>query len=231
MAFPPRHIHRATTRTAAPAPTAGGTPAPVARLRAVAAVLAALLSACLVLAFTASPALAHDSLKRSSPAKDAEVAALDEIELEFTASVKFPFVVLHDAGGEQLPLGEPELNGPVVTAGVTQPLAPGSYTIAWRVVSSDGHPIEGEIPFSVKGSPSDAPASPPATGEAAAAPSTAAPAGRQGDAAAESAAQTGVPAWIWIVFAVLVVLGVLVWLRTARRAPEEAPKPEEVDAD
>ena len=225
MAYPPRHTHRASTGTPAPASAA-----PAGFLRAAAAALAALLSACLVLAFSASPALAHDSLKRSSPAKDAEVATLEKIELEFTASVKFPFVVLHDAAGKQLPLGEPELDGPVVTAGVTQPVAPGSYTIAWRVVSSDGHPIEGEVPFTVQGSPSDASAAPSSTGEAAAAPSTDATAGQQGDAAAAADATAGVPAWIWAVLAVLVVLGVLVWLRTARRAPEEAPKPAETDA-
>ncbi|MEV4804696.1 copper resistance protein CopC [Nonomuraea sp. NPDC049421] len=201
-----------------------------------ATLFAALFAAAFVTGLMASPALAHDTLKRSSPAKDAEVTALEEIELEFTASVKFPFVVLHDASGKQLQLGEPELDGPLVTTGVTQPLAPGSYTIGWRVVSSDGHPIEGEIPFNVKGSTSPS-ASPTVTGETAAAPATGATAGpsEQGNPGADTAAgatttdeaPAGVPAWIWGVLAVLVVLGVLVWLKTSRRGPDR----EELDAD
>ncbi|GAA3151999.1 copper resistance CopC family protein [Nonomuraea salmonea] len=198
--------------------------------------LATLFAAAFITGLMASPALAHDALKRSSPAKDAEVTALEEIELEFTASVKFPFVVLHDASGKQLQLGEPELDGPLVTAGVTQLLAPGSYTIGWRVVSSDGHPIEGEIPFNVKGSTSPS-ASPTVTGETAAAPATGATAGpsEPGNPGADTPAgatttdeaPAGVPAWIWGVLAVLVVLGVLVWLKTSRRGPDR----EELDAD
>ena len=31
------------------------------------------------------------------------------------------------------------------------PLAPGSYTVSWRVVAHDGHPTEGRFPFTVKG--------------------------------------------------------------------------------
>ncbi|WP_171055478.1 copper resistance CopC family protein, partial [Nonomuraea sp. KC401] len=111
----------------------------------------AALACLLVLALPAAPAHAHDKLKSSSPAKDAEVSSVEEIELEYTASVKFPFIVLHDAAGGQITLGEPETDGPKVSAAVPEPLAPGSYVIAWRVVSSDGHPIEGEIPFTVKG--------------------------------------------------------------------------------
>ncbi|WP_345151833.1 copper resistance CopC family protein, partial [Nonomuraea rubra] len=59
----------------------------------------------------ASPAFAHDTLKRSSPAKNAEVSSVEEIELEYSASVKFPFVVLHDATGEEVALGEPGSTG------------------------------------------------------------------------------------------------------------------------
>ncbi|AQZ64264.1 Copper resistance protein CopC [[Actinomadura] parvosata subsp. kistnae] len=192
------------------------------------AVPALLFLLALLLALPASPAYAHDSLKRSSPAKDAEVSSVEKIELEYSASVKFPFVVLHDAAGKEVALGEPRLDGPLVTADVPQPLAPGSYAIAWRVVSSDGHPIEGEIPFSVKGS-SSASASP--TGEASVAPSSAAPAtgaAQPSAAGAQSASEpAGVPGWIWAGLAVLVVLGGFVLFRSSRRRPDR----EEVDAD
>ncbi|WP_170222913.1 copper resistance CopC family protein [Nonomuraea turkmeniaca] len=182
------------------------------------------------LALTPTPALAHDALKSSSPAKNAQVSAasLEEIELEYTASVKFPFVVLHDAKGAQVPLGKPRLAGPKVIADVTEPLAPGPYVIAWRVVSSDGHPIEGEIPFRVKGSPSPAPTTGESTISASQIPSppswaagSPAPAAEPPPAGGTSpAASAGVPGWIWGGLAALVVLGAFVLLRGARRGPE-----------
>ncbi|WP_165977506.1 copper resistance CopC family protein [Nonomuraea diastatica] len=205
MAFPPPTIRTSRIRKAA--------------LAAFACLLALVLPA--------APAHAHDKLKSSSPAKDAEVSAVEMIELEYTATVKFPFVVLRDESGEQVGLGEPRIDGPKVSAAVPQPLAPGSYVIAWRVVSSDGHPIEGEIPFTVKGaaSTSSAPPSsePPSSAPASAEPASSGPASGQ-DAAASTAASpdtasSGVPAWIWGALAVLVVLGAVVALRAARRRP------------
>ncbi|MEV0612417.1 copper resistance protein CopC [Nonomuraea sp. NPDC050404] len=207
MAFLPRHIRRA---------------APV------------VLACALALAVPAAPAYAHDKLKSSSPANGAEVSSVKEIELEYTASIKFPFVVLHDAAGKEVELGKARSDGPKVFADVPQPLTPGSYVIAWRVVSSDGHPIEGEIPFSVKGSASP---SPTGEGSAAATPSPAAPtatapsagpaAGPTAGAADATPAATGVPGWVWGGLVVLVVLGAAVWLRSSRRGSDR----EEVNAD
>ncbi|MFG1705777.1 copper resistance protein CopC [Nonomuraea sp. M3C6] len=188
----------------------------------------AVLACALLLTFPASPAFAHDTLKRSSPAKNAQVSSVEEIELEYSAGVKFPFVVLHDAAGKEVTLGEPRLDGHMVFAGVPQPLAPGAYVIGWRVVSSDGHPIEGEIPFSVKGSasPSASP-SPTGGGSTAGGPSSAAAVEPSGAAGERPAASAGVPGWIWGGLAGLVVLGAFVLIRTARRSPDR----EEVDAD
>ncbi|GAA3589806.1 copper resistance protein CopC [Nonomuraea rosea] len=178
------------------------------------------------LTFPASAAFAHDTLKSSSPAKDARLSSVEEIELEYSAGVKFPFVVLHDAAGKEIALGKPRLDGPKVLADVTQPLAPGAYVIAWRVVSSDGHPIEGEIPFNVKGSSSASPTgeSPAPAGQSAV-QTTGAAAGPS--AAAGTAASAGVPGWIWGALAGLVVLGAFVLIRTSRRGRDR----EEVDAD
>ncbi|MEV0235499.1 copper resistance protein CopC [Nonomuraea sp. NPDC050786] len=188
-------------------------------------ILGAALAGALALMVTASPALAHDALKSSSPAKGAQVDSVKEIELEYSAGVKFPFVVLHDAAGKAVPLGKPRLAGPKVLTDVPQPLAPGAYVIAWRVVSSDGHPIEGEIPFSVKGSASSSASSSPTGGQPTTNP---APQAAVSAAAGErSAASGGIPGWIWGGLAVLVVLGAFVLIRTARRGPDR----EEVDAD
>ncbi|NUW34684.1 copper resistance protein CopC [Nonomuraea sp. SMC257] len=172
---------------------------------------------------TASPSLAHDSLKSSSPAKNAQVASVKEIELEYSARVRFPAVVLHDAAGRQVTVGTPRTAGPKVFADVPQPLEPGSYVIGWRVVSSDGHPIEGEIPFTVTGGGASTPAR--ASTEAPASPSspasTPAPARSPASgAAARSGAEResgGAPGWLWGAVVLLVLVGAGVWLRSRRR--------------
>ncbi|MFC7640416.1 copper resistance protein CopC [Streptosporangium lutulentum] len=100
----------------------------------------------LFLMLTAPAALAHDSLKSSSPAKDAKISTIERIELEFSAHVLFPTVVLREAKGKSVDIGQAHADGPKVTAKVPRTPPDGKYVIAWRVVSSDGHPIEGRSP-------------------------------------------------------------------------------------
>nr|BFE88475.1 hypothetical protein GCM10020093_110760 [Planobispora longispora] len=68
------------------------------------------------------------------------------MKLTFTASVRFPKVVVRSADGAPYHDGKPASDGPVVTQEVKPDLPPGEYVIAYRVVSSDGHPIEGRSP-------------------------------------------------------------------------------------
>ncbi|NUR84946.1 MAG: copper resistance protein CopC [Nonomuraea sp.] len=161
--------------------------------------VAALIGCGLTLALGSQAALAHDSLKSSNPAKDANVAKLESIDLEYTGRIRFPTVVLHDAQGKQVTLGQPQADGDKVTVPVPAQLPDGAYTVAWRVVSSDGHPIEGEIPFTV--------------GTGAAAP--------QASQAAQDPGSQGVPSWVWIGLGVLVVLGIGTALLTRRSRKSE----------
>ncbi|WP_157244488.1 copper resistance CopC family protein [Nonomuraea typhae] len=192
---------------------------------------------CGLLLFLSAPAaLAHDGLKASSPSKNAKVKALEEIELEFTARIRMPFVVLHDAKGKAVELAKPVADGKIVTAKVPTPPAPGKYVIGWRVVSSDGHPIVGEIPFTFTPPPppaetptpeastggastpeastpeASAPQT-PATSEAVQTPETT-------EAASEQPSQ-GLPGWVWLVLAALVVLGIGTFVVTRRRGTPE----------
>ncbi|GII85674.1 hypothetical protein Ssi03_36640 [Sphaerisporangium siamense] len=153
-----------------------------------------------LLGLAAPSALAHDSLKSSSPAKNAVVSGLDKIELEFSARASFPAVVLTDASGKRYEAGPPHAEGPKVVQNVNGPLPSGDYVIAWRIVSSDGHPVEGEIPFKV-----NAPGGAPAPSAAQAAPVVSA------TPAAETS-RGGFPVWILVV-AVLVVIAVVVLFR------------------
>ncbi|MEW9548916.1 copper resistance protein CopC [Nonomuraea sp. NPDC050783] len=195
---------------------------------ALTAILAALLASGLLVVGAAGPALAHDSLKSSSPAKGAEVESLDEVRLEFSARPRLPYVIVRGADGAEHQLGEPQTNGPVVTQAVRTPLPAGRYTIAYRIVSSDGHPVEGEIPFTVKGSPAAAGASPPATSASSPAASASSPAASTAGAepsgsgqaapaasapapATPAAARDGgatFPVWLIIVIGALVGIGI-----------------------
>ncbi|QFY08115.1 copper resistance protein CopC [Nonomuraea phyllanthi] len=203
------------------------------------AALTAVLAALLVLV-TAAPALAHDALKSSSPAKGTSVEALDEVRLEFTAGVRQPFVIVRGAGDAQHQRGKPEVDGKVVTQAVEGPLPDGEYTIAYRVVSSDGHPIEDEIPFTVKGaspaSPSDGPpasesaasesaaSAPPSPAQASpgeASPADQAVAADEGAAADQASAEQDVtfPVWLVIVIGALIGIGIGFLLSARRRKP------------
>ncbi|MDF5756988.1 copper resistance protein CopC [Spongiactinospora sp. TRM90649] len=191
------------------------------------------LSLAFTAAFAAPAALAHDRLKSSSPAKDAKVSELKEIKLDFTSGIKFPVVVLHDTGGEQVKLDKPEADGHTVVATVPEPLASGRYVIAWRVVSTDGHPIEGEIPFKVDAPKSESPeatAIPEATESAETTPSdaastSAAPPVSPVDASGElQSAEQGVPGWVWLAGAAVVVVGAGIWVAAGRRRGGARPE-------
>ncbi|MBP2704512.1 copper resistance protein CopC [Microbispora sp. RL4-1S] len=172
---------------------------------------------CAALAICATPALAHDSLRASTPGKNAVVSGLDHIELEFSAHVSFPVVVLHDAAGRRFESGAPRTDGPKVTVDVAGPLPSGGYTVAWRVVSSDGHPVEGEIPFTVRSSAA------PAAGDPAPAGTPVAATGATDDQGG------GMPGWIWVVLAGLVLVGAGALLTGRAKKPAETaadPDPE-----
>lgn len=105
------------------------------------------------LTLVASPAFAHDELIGSSPAAGSEVDALPaEITLTFSGvlidGAGTTQIVVTDAAGTALAAGDPVLDG----TRLTQPLAgsaSGTVTVLWRVVSSDGHPVSGELSFTV----------------------------------------------------------------------------------
>ncbi|GAA3209916.1 copper resistance CopC family protein [Nonomuraea helvata] len=191
------------------------------------AALAAVAAALLVLV-TAPPALAHDALKSSSPAKGAKVKALEEVRLEFTAGVRLPYVIVRGPGDAEHQRGKPEADGKVVTQAVGGPLPDGKYTIAYRVVSSDGHPIEGEIPFKVEGAETPSPSA-SASAESAASVSSEPPAQAQvqpsatdqataTDQASASQAAT-FPVWLVIVIGALVGIGIGFLLSARRKKP------------
>ncbi|EYT53188.1 copper resistance protein CopC [Leucobacter sp. UCD-THU] len=92
----------------------------------------------------ASPALAHDELvDRGVVATDD--GRVDGIRLTFNNSIieVGTEIVITSSDGADVTDGAPEVSGPDVVQPLAAELPEGDYDVAWRVVSSDGHPIEG----------------------------------------------------------------------------------------
>ncbi|NEB12566.1 copper resistance protein CopC/CopD, partial [Streptomyces coelicoflavus] len=109
----------------------------------------------------AGPASAHAALASTDPGDGTVLRrAPAHVTLTFSESVGLrddSFRVL-DPGGHRVHTGEAgRADGRADTARVALPgeLGEGTYTVAWRVVSADSHPVSGAFTFSV-GKPSQA---------------------------------------------------------------------------
>jgi hypothetical protein len=100
-----------------------------------------------------APAAAHNYLVSSTPSDGAVLdAAPSEVTLEFNGPVgqKFATVVVAGPDGTTVQSGAPRVVGGTVTQRVRPLEQSGTYRIAWRVVSSDGHPISGTLEFRLR---------------------------------------------------------------------------------
>lgn len=112
------------------------------------AVLAAVTLAALL--FAAGPASAHDAAEASSPSDGATVATPPaEVSITFNQN---PLglgsqVRVSDPAGTDWADGKVEIVDNVATQKLREGAPAGKYTVQWRVVSSDSHPIEGTFTF------------------------------------------------------------------------------------
>ncbi|PWJ55504.1 hypothetical protein SAMN06264364_103179 [Quadrisphaera granulorum] len=143
------------------------------------AVLGASVSLAVASLLAAPAALAHDSLNSSTPGDGTTVAnapeavslGFSEAPLEIGAQV-----VVTAPDGRVITQGSPTVVGDDVVQGLAPDRPAGTYTVNWRVTSSDGHPIEGTVTFTAEsgvGASSPAPSSASAAPASPAAPSTA----------------------------------------------------------
>ncbi|OAI24262.1 MULTISPECIES: copper resistance CopC family protein [Methylomonas] len=100
-------------------------------------------------------ALAHAILVKSQPAKDEEVKeAPKQVDLWFNDPVRSEYKALAviDAAGKRVDNHDVEqslTDGSHIHATVAN-LAPGKYTVRYRVVSEDTHIVTGKFDFTVK---------------------------------------------------------------------------------
>ncbi len=177
----------------------------MATLVAVRTARAALLVVTAVLALLAGagPAAAHDALVGSDPADGASLATAPvQVRLMFTEEPQAAVATVTGPTRGRWEARPAEVLGNEVTVPL-RPLGPaGRYTVGYRVVSSDGHPVTGTVRFIL---------TQPGVGQAARA-------GQAAPAAPPAAADDGaMRAWPWIAgAAVLLVLGVGAALRISR---------------
>ncbi len=98
----------------------------------------------------AGPAAAHDAAESSTPAAGASVAEPPEqVAVTFNKNplgIGAAFSV-KDASGAEWAEGPVEIVDNVASQKLRAGGPAGEYTVAWRVVSSDSHPIEGTFVF------------------------------------------------------------------------------------
>lgn len=201
-------------------------------MRKIVTLVTTLAVALLAVLAGALPASAHNVLVSSNPAEGDELdTAPTEVVLTFDQPVQdadVNEVAVTGPHGDAWAEGTVEVDGTTVTAPL-RPLGPeGEYVIGYRVLSADGHPVSNEIRFTLTS---------PGPGEASGAPDSAAPdrgaagqdpaqAGQPGgdadsdqgnDQAATDDDSSGVPVWVWLGgAAVLLVAGLVVALRMGR---------------
>ncbi|TYR52961.1 copper resistance CopC/CopD family protein [Streptomyces parvus] len=138
-------------------------PSPIRRPLAAAALLAALVSLVFGLLLAgAGPASAHAALTGSDPSDGAVVdTAPKQVTLSFSEAIAVgddSIRVLDPSGKRADTEAEPKdlSEGSTVRYGVAlhSGLPDGTYTVAWKAISADSHPVSGAFTFSI-GAPSD----------------------------------------------------------------------------
>jgi methionine-rich copper-binding protein CopC len=111
----------------------------------------AILALALGGAIMAGPCMAHAKLQRSSPAKDAQLAAPPKaLTLTFNEAAQVAVLKLTSGGKEiSIPVDKNAKASPSFTFPLPA-LAPGSYTVQWTAVAAeDGHVTKGSFAFSI----------------------------------------------------------------------------------
>lgn len=126
------------------------------RARALVILVVAMLAG---LVLSAGPAFAHASQVGSSPAADEVLAAApSEVRIDFDSGLleMGAALVVRDEAKESITTGPAVVGDRILTVPVDTEAGAGTYSVAYRVVSADGHTIEGSFDYTVEGAPEPA---------------------------------------------------------------------------
>ncbi|STD07021.1 Copper resistance protein CopC [Dermatophilus congolensis] len=124
----------------------------------------------------ASPAWAHSQLVDSNPENGARLDAMpSSVTFTFNEEINSQFsqIVLVGNDGKPHPATDIQTKGEKVTAAIPQGLAGPSVKAKYRIVSADGHPVGGEVTFTVPATTSTPSAPAPAASSSATNPAPA----------------------------------------------------------
>jgi len=135
---------------------------------------------------------AHSKLESSTPAADAKITeSVKEVNLSFNENIdeNLSTLKVKNAQGEEVEVSEIKVNQNTMAGTLAAPLPSGSYTVEWKIVGGDGHPVDGTYAFEVDApeTSADTEETPADTGNT---PDETAPAD---DTAADNADQTADP--------------------------------------
>ena len=163
---------------------------------------------------TAMPASAHATLVSSDPAAGTVLtSAPAQVSLVFSDELNpaLVTVTLTGSDGAQRELAAPQVDGTTLTQPL--PAVSGDAVVAYRIVSADGHPVQGTVDFTVD-VPAAAATTPGAstTTPTTAASTTPAPTTTPAPSSAVTAAtapasqqSSGVPVWVFLAVGAVVV--------------------------
>jgi copper resistance protein C len=167
------------------------------------AAAAAVIGAIALLLITATAAQAHSTLLATTPSQSGSTASSPtEVVLTFNEMPRQRFTTIHVVGpdGARRDSGSAQVINDTVhqALGGTRPA--GTYTVDWRVISSDGHPVSGQFTYnaSTAGTALPAVVTPPS----------------------DEAKSSGAPVGLIVVIVVVVVVvgaGTAVFVRRRRR--------------
>lgn len=194
--------------------------------------LSAVLAGLLLVSVPTSVAVAHDELIGSTPEDGAMLReAPEELRLTYSGAIAEVGAEVQVTGPDGAVEGDLAIEGFDVVHTLPDDLESGDYEIVWRVTSADGHPISGELGFSLAGAVTAAEPADEDTATAAATP----PDGADATVGPEASARTdapvseapgdqggagGLPTWAWVAVGVaLVALGGVAVTAIRRREP------------
>jgi methionine-rich copper-binding protein CopC len=103
-----------------------------------------------------TPALAHAQITSTSPVRDAVLSEVPaEVIIEFDGNLtviddlSINVLKVFNSTGKQIDDGNTLVGGARLTVGITDRTGVGTFRVTYRVVSEDGHPVEGDFKFKV----------------------------------------------------------------------------------